>query len=152
MFGILLLIFLFIHPVFTWTFFIVFFTVTVIIITILFYRKIKKPDKFVHKSYSDNDTFPGLLNDLSKNLKDDKNLREYKSLITMMFFEKINEKEKISIDELVNLKKNNSKELFQIIGDEEIYNFIQNFNGNKLNKQKYLKEINQILDKMEAWD
>jgi len=151
----LLIIQIIINIFYVWSTFLILCIITTTIIGYLLLKTSKEPEELIHKPYTDEDTFPGLLNELSQNLKDEKKLNQYKTEIKdtmiIMFFQKIEEKEKIPIKELIEMKKNNSPELLQLIGDEEIYNFIQNFDENKTNKQKYLKEIKEILDKMEAW-
>lgn len=144
------------NSIFTWISLIVFCIIFTTISIFFVYKFTKKPEKLVHKPDANKNKFDGILKDLSENLRNDKKLKQYdssiKNTIIMMFFHKIEEKKEIKTDKLVEMKKNNSQELFKIIGDKDIFNFIQNFDEKKLNKQKYLKEISMILDKMEAWE
>jgi hypothetical protein len=126
----------------------------------------KKPKKWSHRSLIKEGLYNGVLRDLSESVKSDKKLNEYKSsidqTILMMFFKKIEDEKDVSYNELVDMKKKNSSKLYEIIGDNDIINWMRSLEQDKektdkfgkikrINKQKYLKEINTILDKMEAW-
>lgn len=147
---------IFLTNVFIWIFFIILFTMAIIFFTIFSYRYSDEPKKFGSISNLDNETSSSILKDLSENLRNEKKLKKYKSsikdTIIMMFFQRIEDKKKLSKEKLVKLKKTNSKELYDIINNEEIYDFIQNFDEKNMNKDNFQKEINIILDKMERWD
>ncbi len=142
--------------VLVWTSFVIFCIAATAIFTLLLYKLSNKPEEFDHRSSLKEKQIPGLLKDLSTNLRDEKKLKKYRSsiknTIIVMFLQKIEEKEKLSREKIIDMKNNKPREFYQIIGDKEIYNFILNFDENKVNKEKYLKEINMILDKMEAWE
>lgn len=142
--------------VFIWTSFVIFCIAATVIVTLILYKFSNKPEEYDHASNLKEKQIPGLMRDLSTNLRDEKKLKKYRSsiknTIIVMFLQKIQDKEKLSKEKLIEMKNNNPQEFYQMIGDKDINNFIQNFDENKINKEKYLKEINMILDKMEAWE
>ena len=87
-----------------------------------------------------------------------------KNLIQTSFFEKYRLIKGVSPEELMDFKKKDRIRLRQIIGDEEIADWIldvkkrgrkKEYDSSKKyrigKKEKYLMDINSILDKMEAW-
>lgn len=147
---------LILNTVFIWYIFIIFCILITIVLTTFLYRHSKKPEKLDHKSYLNKKNKPGILKDLSENIKNEKKLKQYRSsiknTIVMMFYQKIGDKEQLTKEKILKIKGNDPEKFYQLINDKDIYNFIQNFDENKINKEKYLKEINVILDKMEAWE
>ena len=78
-----------------------------------------------------------------------------------IFFEKFRSIRGVSPEELMDLKTKDRTRLHQIIGDDEITDWILGIKKKKEGflvkrekigrKEKYLMDINSILDKMEAW-
>jgi len=151
-----------------WILIIIFCLILISFIIYLFYNSSKNPVNWSNLSFKNDEYNNSIFEDLSKNIRSDKKLKQYnqsiKELMQMMFFHKIESYKKISTEELMELKKNNPKKLYEIIKDDELYNWILNIQESKkglekkkkilnnINKQKYLKEINGILNKMEVWE
>lgn len=146
---------------FIWMFFIFVCLIITVIVIFLLYKSSKTPEELVHNPFTKKDSYPGLLNDLSNSIKSDKKLNQYKSSIRnsilMMFFQKIEDKRDITTDELLNMKKNKSNKLYDIIKDEDIVNWILKLDNKekgklkRINKERYIEEINFMIDKMEEW-
>jgi hypothetical protein len=148
-----------------WRTFILFFIVGAIIISLILYLYSKKPDDWKHESKIDGGYCPGRLKDLAESIKINPNDQtsdvSAKKLIQDIFFEKFRTLRGVSIDELMDLKTKDRVRLRQIVGDEEIADWILNIKKKKVNsllkrnkigkKEKYLMEINSVLDKMGAW-
>jgi hypothetical protein len=134
------------------------------IIAIIFLIKYSKhPKKWSHNSLL-KQSYPGILNDLSDSIRSDKKFKQYKSeideTILMMFFKKIEETKNIPTNELREMKKKDPHKLYEIIKDKDIISWMQKIENItrdkqerfvKTKKQKYVKEINVILNKMEEW-
>ena len=150
-----------------WNVLLILFIVGGIIGTIILYLFSKKPDDWKHESLIDGQYYPGRLKGLAESMKiniiDNRYDAPIKRLIRTIFFEKFQSIRGISLDELMDLQAKDKVRLRQIIGDEEIADWIFNVKKNKEDKkytflnrdsgkaEKYLMEINSILDKMEAW-
>jgi len=125
----------------------------------------KKPEEWKHESRIEGDYNSGRLKGLADSIKinpvDDSDNAPIKRLIQIIFFEKYRAIHGISPEELMNLKTKDKVRLRQIIGDEEIANWILNVNSENKNKffkkgkiskkERYLMDINSVLDKMEVW-
>jgi len=149
------------NPVLIWMFLIVAFIIFILIATILLFKYSKKPKNWTHSSLTE-DSYTGILRDLSDSIKSEKKLSQFCSSIDetlmMMFFKKIENLKDVPYDRLIDMRKNNSHQLYEIIKDGDIINWIEKIEKEektdkikRINKQKYLKEIKIILDKMEAW-
>jgi len=136
-----------------------------VVAIILLIKNSEKPKKWIHKPFSKNRSYPGILRDLSDSIRSEKKLYQYSSSINetllMMFFKKIEDQKDIPANKLIEMKKKDPNKLYEIIKDEDIINWmekIENKNQDKsgrfgkIKKQKYLKELSLILDKMEAWN
>ena len=142
-----------------WTFLMISVVVVTVLVFVLLYKFSKNPENWAKKPSEDIDIKPGMMKDLSSSIKSDKKLNEYSSSIRnalmMMFFQKVEAVKDISTNEMVDIKNNNSSQLYTIIQDADIVNWILNLDDNsktkKINKQNYLNEINLVLEKMEAW-
>ncbi len=151
--------------IFIWISLIISCIILSVIAIILLFKNTKKPKKWIHEPFSKNKSFPGVLRDLSDSIRSEKKLYQYSSSIDktllMMFFKKIEDKKDISIDKLLEMKKEDPNKLYEVIKDEYIINWMENLENKnqdksgrfgKIKKQKYLKELSLILDKMEAWN
>ena len=137
---------------------------SIVFIIIMILKFSKNPDKWMDEKSPDDESYPGTMRELSDTIRSDKMLKEYSSSIKnamqMMFFQKIENTKNITTEEIVDIKNNNSQQLYEIINDDELANWIVKVNKGKsdknksvirINKQKYVKEINSVLEKMEAW-
>lgn len=152
-----------------WYFFLLFFIIIGIISVVLIFLYSKIPEEWEHNPTIDKYYEPGKLRYLANSVKlmpvdysDTSSMKEY---IQILFFEKIRALYGIPARELMSLKRKNPEKLHEIIKDKEIVDFILNFenkeekrkfgDGFKQNRsdrrKKYFKDINLILDKMEAW-
>ncbi len=152
----------------TWLALILISTIFMTIFLLVTYRSSKNPKKWFNESSLNLDKNPGILGNLSSSIRSDKELKKYnnsiKNTILMMFFKKIENSKNISSDQLIDMKNNDINKLKDIIKDEEIIKWISNLdkketdkskrfeNIRKINKKRFLEEINFMLDKMEAWD
>ena len=149
--------------VFVWLTLIISFFILSGIAIIFLFKYSKKPKKWIHNSFL-KESYPGVLRDLSDSIRSDKKLKQYKSsideTILMMFFKKIEETKDIPTDKIIEMKKKDPHKLYEIIKDKDIINWMEKIEHKqevkqsrfgKTKKQKYLKEINMILNKMEEW-
>jgi hypothetical protein len=135
-----------------------------VFIVLMLLKYSKNPDKWMHDVSPEEESYPGLMRELSDTIKSDKKLNEYsfsiKNTMQMMFFQKIENTKDISTNDLIDIKKNNSQQLYDVIKNDDLANWIVSLKDKKsdrtkrlikVNKQKYVKEINTVLEKMEAW-
>jgi len=155
-----------ISPALNWILFIIVFGTIGGFIFYFLYKHSKDPEEWRHKSiYSEKDDESTL-----KKFADSIRYRtiEYdydtslEEVVQMMFFKKIEAVKGVSAEELFEVKEKNPEALQSIIRDDLIYNWILKSEGKKIknsffskksitDKEEYLKEINLILDRMEAW-
>jgi hypothetical protein len=147
-----------------------FFMITLIIggiiaILVLFIRS-KQPEDWEHKPITDENYTTGSLTHLADSIRSmsvDNTL--LKNHIEMMFFEKIRTTHGFSIGELIEMKNKDPNKLRALIKDEEISDWILSinhkekktsqgfFNKEKISKkERYLMDINKVLDRMERWE
>lgn len=154
---------------FLWNFFLVLLIIGGIIIGAMLLNFSKKPDDWEHIPTMDGYYTGGRLNYFANSIKfapvDYSDYSPLKDHIQMLFFEKVRAIHGISAEELKEIKIKDQNKLRNLIHDKEITDWILNakkkeekkgfFGSLKTNKdekkQKYLTEINTILDKMEAW-
>ena len=121
----------------------------------LLYVKSSQPEEWVHKSVTDDRFYTsGSLTDLVDSLKtmpvDYSGNSPLKMTIEKMFFDKIRTLYGFSYEELVEFKNIYPDKLRALINDDEISSWI--FNENNMGKkERYLAELNHIVDKMEQW-
>ena len=150
-----------------WNVFLFLFIIGGIIATIIIYQYSKKPEDWKHKSKIDGQYLSGRLKGLAESIKinpiDESSNAQVKRLIQTIFFEKFRSVRGVSPEELMDLKTKDKVRLRQIIGDEDIADWILDVKQKKENKdfflkrekigkkERYLMDINSVLDKMEAW-
>jgi hypothetical protein len=115
----------------------------------------KKPEDWKHESKTDGGYNSGRLKDLAESIRknpiNENSVATLKNLIQTSFFEKYRLIKGVSPEELMDFKTKDRVRLRQIIGDEEIADWILDVKKRGRKKEKYLMDINSILDKMEAW-
>ena len=152
-----------------WYFFLFFLLIIGIVAGVLIFYYSKNPKDWEHIPTIDDYFAPGKLQYFAESMKmmpvdysDTSSMKEY---IQIIFFEKIRASHGISVRELFKLKEQNPNKLSEIIKDKEIIDFIYNFEKkeekiglfnyfkkDKINlREKYFKDINLILEKMEVW-
>ena len=150
-----------------WNVLLLLFIVGGIIGALILYLYSKKPEDWKHESKIDGQYYSGRLKGLAESIKinpvDESSDAPIKKLIQTIFFEKFRSIRGVSPEELMDLKTKDRVRLRQIIGDEEIADWILDVKKKKENKkyflqrdkigkkEKHLMNINSILDKMEAW-
>jgi len=151
-----------------WNVLLLLFVVGGIVGAIILYLYSKKPEDWKHESKIDGGYHSGRLKSLAQSLKinpiDEGDYAPAKRLIQTIFFEKFRSIRGVSPVELMDLKTKDEVRLRQIIGDEEIADWILGITKKKEHKkfgflkrdeigkkEKYLMDINSVLDKMEAW-
>ena len=149
---------------FIWNVFLLFFIISGVAVAIILYLNSKKPEDWKHESIIDSGNYSGRLRDLAKSIKinsvDEDQRIHLKKLIQSIYFEKFRSIRGVSPEELMDLNTKDRVRLRQIIGDEEIADWVLGIKKKKSifvkkekikKKEKYLMDINSILDKMEAW-
>ena len=150
-----------------WNVFLMLFIVGGSIGAVILYLYSKKPEDWKHESKIDGGYNTGRLKNLADSIKinpiDESSTAPVKRLIQTIFFEKFRSIRDVSPMELMDLKTKDKVRLRQIIGDEEIADWILDVKQKKENreyffkrakigkKERYLMDINSVLDKMEAW-
>jgi len=150
-----------------WNVFLLLFIVGGSIGAVILYLYSKKPEDWKHESKIDGGYNTGKLKSLAESIKinpiDGSSIAPVKRLIQTIFFEKFRSIRGVSPEELMDLKTKDKVRLRQIIGDEEIADWILDVKQKKENreyffkrekigkKERYLMDINSVLDKMEAW-
>jgi hypothetical protein len=140
-----------------------------ILVFIFFYKYSKNPDEWGNKTLLD-EGYLGELKDFTESLKS--GLYEYKynttleQTLQLMFFKKVEANKGIPLDQLIDIRNRSPHQLYQIIQNDEIVNWIYTslkFGKDRIKKpnwftkydplkiEKYLNEIDYILNKMEAW-
>jgi hypothetical protein len=155
-----------ITPALTWFLFVLIFIVTGIIIFYILYKRSKEPEEWKHINIYSNNFDKNTLKKLTESIRYQTVEYDYEAslgeLIQMMFFKKIESNKGVSVEELYEVKNSNPQTLRSIINDDRIYNWIIKldteksknsiFNKKKIkDKEEYLKDVNLILDRMEAW-
>ena len=150
-----------------WNVLLLLFVVGGIVGAIILYLCSKKPEDWKHESKIDGGYNSGRLKSLAQSIKinpvDEGDYAPAKRLIQTIFFEKFRSIHGVSPAELMDLKTKDEVRLRQIIGDEEIADWILDVKQKKESreyffkrvkigkKERYLMDINSVLDKMEAW-
>lgn len=152
-----------------WYLFILIFIIVCLVLIFLIYIFSNKPDDWEHVSILEEESGTGKLGYIADSVNimepDYTDTAPLKNHIQMLFFEKMNTIHHISINEIHDMKKNNPDKLAQIIKDPYITDFILNFERYDIKqsfwdrfekkqtyyKNKYLKDLNKVLDKMEVW-
>ena len=151
-----------------WNVLLLLFVVGGIIGAMILYLYSKKPEDWKHESKIDGGYNSGRLKSLAQSIKinpiDESSTAPAERLIQTIFFEKFRSIRGVSPAELMDLKTKDEVRLRQIIGDEEIADWILGIKKKKENKkygflkrekigkkERYLMDINSVLDKMEAW-
>ena len=155
-----------INPVFLWFIFVIFFITLGLVLFYLLYRKSKDPEEWIHRDISSQNQDKSTLKKFAESIRYQTMEYDYNTsleeIIQMMFFKKIETSKGVSADELYEIKNTNPQMLQSIIRDEEIYEWIikseyKNIKNSFFSRKKmsdegeYIKEINRIIDKMEAW-
>ena len=151
------------HDSLIWNVLLLFFIISGVAVTIVLYLYSHKPEDWKHEPKTDGGYQSGRLADLDKSIKInsvdvDQHIHLHK-LIQSIFFEKFRSNHGVSPEELMDLNTKDTVRLRQIVGDEEIADWIFDikkkksiFRKKKVSKKdKYLTDIHSILDKMEAW-
>jgi len=146
---------------FVWNILLLLFIVGGIIGASLLYLVSRKPEDWKHESKTEGQYNFGHLKKLAESIKsssvDEISDISVKKHIQNIFFEKLYCIRGISPEILMDLKTKDEVGLIQIIEDEEISDWILDVKKKKdkkdktSKKAKYLRDINKILDKMEAW-
>jgi len=150
-----------------WNVFLLLFIVGGSLGAVILYLYSKKPEDWKHESKIDGGYNTGRLKRLADSIKinpiDESSIAPVKRLIQTIFFEKFRSIRGVSPEELMDLKTKDKVRLRQIIGDDEIADWILDVKQKKENreyflkrekigkKERYLMDINSVLDKMEAW-
>jgi hypothetical protein len=144
-----------------WNMLLLFSIIGAIIAIIVLFGYSKKPDDWKHESKIEGYYSPGKLRNLAESIKvspidygDDAPMRK---LVQTVFFDKVRSNCGLSGEEILKLKEKDKNKLREVIKDDEIVDWIYNIKKKKGKKdkmdkkEKYLMDVNQILDKMEAW-
>ncbi len=155
-----------INPALKWSIFVIIFIIAGFALFHLIFKNSKNPKDWKHrniysknhekanlKKFADSIRFQTLEYDYNTSLEE---------VIQMIFFKKIEYNKGLSVEELYEIKNKNPEALRNIIADDDIYNWILNsekekdknsFFWKKKTKEEgeYLKKINMVIDKMEAW-
>ena len=151
-----------------WYFFMITLIVGGIIVALMLFIRSKQPENWEHKPITDENYATGSLTHLAESIRsmsvDYSDRAPLKNHIEMMFFEKIRTIHGFSIGELVEMKNNDPNKLRALIKDKEISDWILKikpkekkssqgfFDKDKTSKkERYLMDINKVLDKMEVW-
>jgi len=151
-----------------WNVFLLLFFIGVIFGSILLYFHSKNPMDWKHESLFEGHTTAGRLHDLAEsmelNIIDAWFDAPIQRLLRSIFFDKFRSVKGVSLNELINLQTRDNARLRQIIGDAELAEWIVNGSAHKKGinysffqkdsidkKEKNLKELNHILEKMETW-
>lgn len=152
-----------------WNFFLVIFIIGGIILSVFLIVFSTKPENWEHESYKEDNFPPGRLDFYANNINfqasEHQDSLPLKNHIEMLFFEKLRSVHGLTQENIYDMKLRNPQALRNLIADDEISSFIFNdkvksenkgfFNIFKLNKKekkdKFLLEINKVLDKMEVW-
>ncbi len=152
-----------------WYLFILIFIIICFVLIFLIYIFSNKPDDWEHFSILEEESGTGKLGYIADSVKimqpDYTDAAPLRNHIQMLFFEKMNTIHNLSINEIHDMKQKNPKKLAQLIKDPYITDFILNFEKYDIKqgfwdrfekkqtyyKNKYLKDLNKVLDKMEAW-
>ena len=152
-----------------WYFFMITLIVGGIIAALVIFIRSKQPENWEHKPITDENYATGSLTHLAESIRsmsvDYSDHAPLKNHIEMMFFEKIRTTHGFSIGELVEMKNNDPNKLRALIKDKEISDWILNINSKEKKssqgffdkdktskKERYLMDINKVLDKMEVWE
>ena len=152
-----------------WYFFLIFLVIVGTVAGILIFIYSKTPTDWEHKPTIDEYFIPGKLHYLVDSVKmmpiDYSDTSPMKEYIEMIFFEKIRASHGITVRELFNLKEKNPNKLAEIIKDQNIVDFILNFQSKEKKskfgdffkrdkielREKYFMDINLVLERMEVW-
>ena len=151
----------------TWNIILALFIIAGILAGIILFIFSKKPKDFRHMPKIEgrylSGKLRGLVNSISLSGVDYSDKAFLKTTVEKIFFEKIGQNQGLLTQELIELKKKNPNKLKKIINNEEITEWILNSKNKKIKpsehphgkktskKERYLMDINDVLDKMEAW-
>jgi hypothetical protein len=153
-----------------WYFLLFLFIIGIVFASIVLLIYSKKPEDWKHESVTENFEETGRLKDLAGSIKlssaDYSTSAPINNLIKTVFFEKVySVKGSFSSEEYKDLYGKDRGRLMEILGDGKIVDWILDFNEKKTRgisggflgknyvskKGRYLNELNNVLDKMEAW-
>jgi len=141
-----------------WSLFLLFSIIGAAVAGALLFTYSKKPEDWKHESKIEGCYYPNRLGTLADTIKktpvDYSDDAPIKKLVKTIFFEKIRSTRELSDEEISRLNENDKNKIRRIIKDEEIANWLFDTKRGKKDrintKEKYLTDINSILDKMEA--
>jgi len=137
-------------------------TSIVVILLFIFSKKIKE---YKHEPILEEYYIPGNLNDFAIHLRNTPinygNDIPIKKYVESLFFDKIQQKCSLSIDEVNKLYAKDKNILEKYVKDKELLDWILNrpkfvykkgfFKRNEVKKEQYIKEIKKMIEKMEMW-